>query len=599
MDKGAIKLSEKITTNFSLVEENLLRQFLFTNPHGSDSFVYPQELVAGEELSPLMSAYSRTHTPFQDRVLQFLDTQKADVTRHMLPLIPGLMQQFRNADGSLKVSEKTASFNTEWVLAHGHNSIKEETSLFGHSEDISDITGKKITGHPLAKPQVKSTRYLSFENVLSRTSQDPDIAFLDKAVQQPIFSSHIADLNRAYLQATERLTNSVLTSTQNREIVAYLAQPHVVQAQVEKNIAAKLRKEPTFQITEEAITKEKEKYIGSLRDSSVKKDLSKFVLDFTRVYLPAVTRTSLGYSVDARTIEEIVTDMISSPRLEDQQRGMSIWKEAKKVAPILLGDKSHIKVNEWQKSNENLRNYFRERFSQIPTINHGKPMVKLVTARDVDMYSDRWNAALALFPFMDSSIIDLYAGLANQSDVVDVLKLVHKDRTSYDVLHPSISHGGLVTEFVMPFHGYRDMFRHRNGSRSVQLLTTDLGFEIPTIFKTFGLDESYLQMTKTNAELVRKAQAIDRHAAEKLVMFGANCRAIHTWQPNQSGYVDRLRSNQVTGNITYVLAAREHTRALEEIMPETVKFFRTNFTVYPEDMWKKGYAMVDANRTIK
>lgn len=592
-------MSEKITTNFSLEDEKLLRQFLFTNPHGSDSFVYPQELIAGEELSPLMSAYSRTHTPFQDRVLQFLDKQKVDVTRHMLPLIPGLLQQFRNEDGSLKVSPKTASFNSEWVLAHGHNSIKEETSLFGHSEDISDITGKKITGHPLAKPQVKSTRYLSFEKVLARSSQDPDIALLDEIAQMPIFSGHIADLNREYLQATDRLTNAVLNSTQNREIVSYLSQPQIVQAQVERNITAKLKKTPNLQITDQTVIEEREKYLDTLQDSAVKKDLGKFVLDFTRVYLPAATKTSMGYSVDARTIEEIVTDMISSPRLEDQQRGRSIWNEAKKVAPILLGDKSHIKVNEWQKENEDLRNYFRERFAQIPTINHGGPMVKLVTSKDVDMYSDRWNAALALFPFMDASVIDLYAGLANQADVVDVLKLVHKNRSNYDVLHPSISHGGLVTEFVMPFHGYRDMFRHRNGSRSVQLLTSELGYEVPTIFKTFGLDVSYNQMTQANVEVVRRAQAINRHAAEKLVMFGANCRALHTWQPNQSGYVDRLRSNQVTGNITYVLAAREHTRALEEIMPETVKFFRTNFTEYPADMWKKGYAMVDAKRSAK
>ncbi|MEK6881786.1 MAG: hypothetical protein AABY22_19365, partial [Nanoarchaeota archaeon] len=148
--------------NFSESEEELIRKFIFTNPHGDVSFIYPQELVNSEDLSPLMSAYSRTHTPMQERVLKFLDKDKLEQTRAMLPHMKELIDIFRNEDGSLKLSAKTAMFNREYPLLHGHNSIKEETGLFGHCENISDIAGKKITGHPLNKPQVKSSRYISF-----------------------------------------------------------------------------------------------------------------------------------------------------------------------------------------------------------------------------------------------------------------------------------------------------------------------------------------------------------------------------------------------------------------------------------------------------
>src|SRR3989338_2183408 len=136
---------KQVMKNFSLEEEELLRSFIFTNPHGNISLVYPQPLIAGEELSPLMSAYSRTHLPFQTRVLQFIDSQKTEQTRKLIPYIQPLMDLFRSADGTLIISRKTRDFNEEYVLLHGHASIKEETSLFGHVENISDIAVKKIT----------------------------------------------------------------------------------------------------------------------------------------------------------------------------------------------------------------------------------------------------------------------------------------------------------------------------------------------------------------------------------------------------------------------------------------------------------------------
>ena len=138
--------------NFSLEDQEIFRKFLFTNPYGNDSFIYPQQLVAGEELAPLMSAYSRTHLPMQTRVLQFIDSEKVEQARAMLPFIKDSFYKFRQEDDTLKVSKKTKRFTNEYVLFHSHASIKEETALFGYSENISDITGKKISGHPLNRP---------------------------------------------------------------------------------------------------------------------------------------------------------------------------------------------------------------------------------------------------------------------------------------------------------------------------------------------------------------------------------------------------------------------------------------------------------------
>ena len=164
-----------VMKNFSEAEEHLIRAFIFTNPHGKDSFIYPTPLLNGEEFLPFISAYSRTDLPMQDRVLSFLDVDKADQVKEILPLIKKIVTIFRKPDGSLKIHRTTAEFNKKWAIQFMHNSIKEHAYFTGYSEDISDMSDKFICGHPLASPMVKSTRYVFFDNQMGLYRQDPDI----------------------------------------------------------------------------------------------------------------------------------------------------------------------------------------------------------------------------------------------------------------------------------------------------------------------------------------------------------------------------------------------------------------------------------------
>ncbi|MBX4212441.1 FAD-dependent thymidylate synthase [Candidatus Pacearchaeota archaeon] len=519
----------RLMTNFSEDEEELIRSFIFTNPYGDDSFVYPQPLIAGEELSPLMSAYSRTHVPMQDRVLQFLDSSKVEQTKAMLPLIRPLMETFRMKDGTLRISPRTADFNKEWVLAHGHASIKEETALFGHTENISDITGKKITGHPLIRPQVKSTRYLSYKSVLDLALKDEDIKELPDSGK---FLEHLDYMNRRYLSLTDQIAEKVHSHPYTSSILEFLKSPENIEKAIESDVRRERRKNERFQPDDAWINKARERVYKSLEGEEPLKDIKKFVLDSSRVYLTAATRTSMGYSVDARTLEEIITDLLSSPRLEDQKRGQSIWNEAKKLAPVLLGEKSHVKVDQWKVNNEKeLRGYIQERFGSIEAKNHGSPMVNMITPLNMAMYTDRFNAALLVFPYTDASLSDIMHTLT-EADVKDVIEKAHKNRGEHDVLHPAISHGGLMFELTMAYHGYRDTFRHRRGSRSTQLLTTRLGFETPEILKSFDITEQYAQDMNKSAELYEEARQTSPHTAEKIVPFGSIVRALHSWQNN-------------------------------------------------------------------
>lgn len=583
------------TKNFSETEKETILTFLFTKPHADYGFMYPQELISGEEISPLMSAVSRTHMGLQDRVLKFLDENKVEQTRAMLPLMVPLIEIFRNPDGSLKVAPKAAYFNKEWVLAHGHNSIKEGADLLGYSENHSDITGKHITGHPLSRPQVKSTRYLSYGKVLDMSLADEDLNSL-KCADEALTT--LEYLKNKYLDFTERLTEHVYHHPDTTKIIDFLRRDDITDSEVWKSVERKRSTNPEFKPDEKFLNEEREKYINSLSDpKEIKKQLEKFVIDYSRMYLTASTRTSLVFSTDVRTFESIITSMVSSPRLEDKKRGHELWEESRKIMPILLGSNSHIGVDTWKSKNEyELRSYIEDKLARIndlPNRDERKPTAKILLPQDIEMYTDRFNAALVVFQYSDAALENIISELT-YAEVKQILELAHKYRGEHDIIHPAIAHGGLIVELLMGYGGYRDLFRHRKGARTTQLLTTRHGFEVPEIFNVFDMQAEYLDdMARVHA-VYEKARAEDRYKAEKLVPFGALVRAMHSWQVDEIGYIGGLRSTFTSANLSYMYIVRDMLRQISEKMPETGRYLKYDTHDYPAHIWKNGIQFYDA-----
>ncbi|MBN1792291.1 hypothetical protein JW826_01255 [Candidatus Woesearchaeota archaeon] len=585
---------EQVMKNFSYKEQEMIRAFIFTNPHGNTSFIYPQSLLAGEELPPLVSAYSRTHVPMQTRSLQFLDQEKREQTREFLSHIAPLMDIFRLSDGTLKVSPKTQVFSSQWILGHGHDSIKEEAQVVGVVEQVSDITGKKITGHPLNRPQVKSTRYIDFSTVLPLMLGDPDIAGLpsvDKAL------SYIERMGRQYVRFTNLITDGLLAQPVNQRGIEYLKRPEEVQKAALAWAKGQKRIDPSFEATPEMLERQEQKILESLTGDSLRATVEKSVLDYSRLYLLALNRTSVGFSTDARTLERIITDMISSNRVEDRTRGQELWDEAKKIAPIILGPKSHIEIDQWQiETDKAMREYLAR--THLGSL-HERNLLKngtanLLSPRDIEMYTDRFNAALVVFPYCGAALQDIFSALTDK-DVDQVLEIAHAHRGKKGVIHPAISHGGLTVEFVMGYHGYRDLFRHRRGSRSTQLLTTRLGFEVPPLYDSLGITQEYLADMKQASDLFEEAASVNPQVAEKLVPFGANIRAMHSWQTDQMGYVGDLRTDITKGNFSYVSTVRELLSKVSALMPKTSKYFKVDRREFPPEVWKKIYSWYDAH----
>ncbi len=405
----------EVTKNFSKEDEELIRKFLFTNPHGKDSFIYPQQLFSGEEFSPIISEYSRTHKSLQDRVLSYLDKEKLEETRALLPMMPKLMEITRNPDGSLLSTKKIESFNRLWILRKGHMSAKELTGFVGYSEDISDLVDKHITGHPLVSPLVKSTRYLPFDKVIGM--EDPDISNLPQPEQ---YYEYIAYMGKRYQETTKALTDFVMGHKYTNEVIGYLNRPENLERAV-----AKWAEEQQFirgsPVSQKELSEQKERILKGLQDEKVREEIQGFVLDYSRVYLLSSIKNSLGYALDARALAEVISSMVSSPRIEDRTRGQAIWDEAKKIAPVLFGSPDSIKLSK----NQDLSSWAKE---NVQIVYHGddRKMTTIYSPHFFDGNLDSLNLAMALFPHMEASFYAINYSLRD----LDTTKLLNKIKCS-------------------------------------------------------------------------------------------------------------------------------------------------------------------------
>jgi hypothetical protein len=445
-------------------------------------------------------------------------------------------------------------------------------------------------------PQGKSSRYINFKKSNALALEDKDLRSLPSSLADEVLG-HVSHMNDRYDWATERMANAVFDDLRTKKIIKYRSEPIRIAQELENWVQNETRIDGAPP-SSDRIARESQNILDKLTDEGVKKDVTSFVFDYSRYWLLAVTRVSNMFVGDARTIEEMITDMISSPRQGDRDYGHALWNEAKKITPVLLGTRSHIAVDTWEQYCESeLRNWIQERLGDVQIKNNSREKyVARISPKEVpDMYSDKFNATCIAFSYLDASFTDIYQHITDTL-AKEIIDRGHDKRTKWDGLHPALGQGGLMWEFTMGYHAYRDLYRHRRGARTTQLLTTRLGFEIPDLAELAGIGQEYADDMHKSALIYEKVREVDPHVAELVVPFGANCRALHSWSSQQSEYVLQLRGDQEKGHAVYVDAAREMGEFMCELQPQTYAHMRNHTKIYPKDLWKKGYRWYDATR---
>jgi thymidylate synthase ThyX len=137
----------------------------------------------------------------------------------------------------------------------------------------------------------------------------------------------------------------------------------------------------------------------------------------------------------------------------------------------------------------------------------------------------------------------------------------------------ALEHASFTFEVVCDYGIYRDLHRHRTLTQERQLLTCDLGYDIPKelLGTEYEADFRYAMKAAKNAydqiseHFPEEAQYLVPMAYNIRFYFHVNLRALQ--------WLTELRS-QAQGHINYRFVAQEMAKQVSEAIPEFERFFK-------------------------
>ncbi|MCK5942548.1 MAG: FAD-dependent thymidylate synthase, partial [Planctomycetes bacterium] len=295
--------------------------------------------------------------------------------------------------------------------------------------------------------------------------------------------------------------------------------------------------------------------------------------DAARYLLTPAIYTKWGMVADARTLSDIITELLSHPLHEFRVVGERIKEQAQQVLPTLL---THARPNAFlQAQHQQLPEIARELgvAQAEPTTGPADGHTTLLRYdRDLD---DRLLASLlyesSQLPF--SALVERVRAMsADEREAL--LDRVMAARSSHDAW-PAGLEGGDMFEFetVLDFGAYRDIGRHRKGFQQQQTLTTAHGFAVPPLMREAGLGDEYEAVMQRTAERQQRIAARFPHAAAYVTPFGFLQRVRLVFDPRQVAYFVELRSGP-EGHFSYRQVALDMMRLVREVSPLFAKFIR-------------------------
>jgi thymidylate synthase ThyX len=423
-------------------------------------------------------------------------------------------------------SEKAKAFHEKWVVGYGHASVAEHAVVHLAVENVSILATKAIEDMRLASYTEKSTRYVAFDegSFVALPSLPPELgARYDEACRS---------LFRAYLSLIPRVEAKVRAAIPRGEKQAERA--------YESSIRAK-----TF--------------------------------DLLRGLLPASTRTNLGVTANARSIEILLSKMLASPLPEVTALAEAMHVESQAVAPTLV---KYVSKNDYRVA-------LRETVSPMTALALPPPSHLATKPRSgVDLLDydgnglDRVIAALAMeAPEMTMSSEQIAGAVSELSadEKGELFGAALTERGRFDAVPRAFEAARLAFEIVVDYGAWRDLQRHRLVSPFLQRLGCDLGYVVPPELVQMGFAEEFSAALEAIVPVWRAMVDECPWQAQYVVPLAYRIRTAWYLNLREWYHVVELRSSKA-GHPTYRAIAQEMHRAL--------------VTVWP---WLKGTARVDEN----
>lgn len=490
---------------------------------------YVYDTLPDEQWATLAWAYSRTHIWFRQRLLKAIEDDDFSAEEILVAV-----KNDKEKKEDSKIQEKARKFIQKWVQDYGHNSLKELSHARICIEWVSDLVASDIVWRRLTSPIVKSTRYIDWTNVLDNNFIDKDIANSKYAEE---YSQTLKDLHNAYIECTEKVSKYVEESN--------------------KDYFTELMNE----------TPEDNKDVVKL---GFKKACKWKSFDASRYLLVPSMPTSMALSMNLRTLEYMITRLLSSPLKEANevwQMLLDEWRES--VFPVFLWEKCHSKRDENLIDIENrLFDFVKNNFSFEKEENF--EVTDRVEMQPNRVLDDAYITASIAYKYSNWSFTQVYDEIKNNPDFVEkIMDIAYKDKDRFTPTLREVEHSGSITfETLMDYGWYRDIHRHRMGTLTRQNSNTFHWYETPSLVIESGCEEIYQKAMKKADIFYKKIYKDFPYQAQYIVPYAYKYRTMYSWNPRQIQYFVELRSAP-QGHESY----REIAQELHEKMAKKLPYF--------------------------
>ena len=361
---------------------------------------------------------------------------------------------------------------------------------------------------------------------------------------------------------------------------------------------------------------------AEMKQDAYERTLRARAFDISRYLLPVATNTSLGQIVNARTLENQVSRLLSSEYPEIRKLGELLKDAARKPAYNVNGAKLRALIEELKLENPELAQQADDVL--LKPVRVSPTLVKYAEASPCEI-STRSELRQAAAELMGNAAIDparlvdllepepleielaatlLYGAChfpyrqirgaveaLSASQRQEIVELGWKHRGKHDEMPRAFCAGQQFRfDILEDIGGFRDMHRHRRCIQIGQDFTFAHGYDTPPEVTQAGLQAQYeaaMARPRKAAEDIRAGLG-DPAALETayLIPMAYRKRTLFKMDFAEVVYISELRTGQA-GHISYRRVAYEMYKAVAERYPSLAACFRVTDVNAPVDLLKR------------
>ena len=516
----------------------------FTN---SDRSVYALKNLPEEVVAYLFARYSRSRLSLREDLRNMIEAED-------MGALIGAGSPEDPAEAFTQIQERARAFAERYVLGYGHSSVAEHGVVHLALEDVSILASKLIEDARLASFTEKSTRYVAFDPTKVHY---PPAVLADSALAED-YRGTICALLDAYVGWNDDFVAQIQARTPRTE------------KQTQRGYEAASRAT---------------------------------AFDLLRYLLPAATHTNVGLTLNARTLEHLITKLLSQPLAEGRELGARIKEEAQQIVPTLL---KYADYNAYRaETGAAIAELAREMLGEVPPAPNsggaglGRPTgafsgsfpappelgaggASSVSLHFADPDADNKLVAAILYGAAQMPIDALVGRVQAMTPETKqcVVDAYLQGRGKHDAPGRALERIFATVEMTMDYGAYRDIQRHRMATQTTQALTPALGYEMPPEIETFGYAPPYKAlMARAAATYARLHDAGLVHEAAYALPLATRIRALFTWNLREITHFVELRSAR-QGHPSYRKVAQDVYQAVAEAHPLIARYMRPNLKTY-------------------